>query len=59
MIDPDQLSDEEKIKLGIESLKSFWDLFGENDIYKQVFLEELMKFIKDLPADPSSSSSCP
>ena len=49
MIDPDKLSDEEKIKASLETLKEFWDLFGENDIYKQIFLEELMKFLLKNP----------
>lgn len=47
MIDPDKLSDQEKITLGLETLQSFWDSFGEDDIYKQIFLEEIMKFLLD------------
>lgn len=47
--DPDLFTDEEKIKEGLDTIKSFFDLFGENDIYKQVFLEELIRFLKNHP----------
>ena len=42
---------EEKIKLGIETLKSFFDSLGPNDIYKQILLEELFKELmkNDIP----------
>ena len=42
---PDSLSEQEKVKLGISAIKSFFDQFGKNDIYKQIFLEELMKIL--------------
>lgn len=29
-------------------LKEFFDQFGEDDIYKQILIEELMKFIFEL-----------
>ena len=40
-------NDKEKELEGIASLQSFFDQFGPNDIYKQIFLEELFKFIYD------------
>ena len=39
------MSDKEKEIEGLTSLKAFFDQFGENDIYKQIFLEELFKFL--------------
>jgi hypothetical protein len=45
---PDDLTQQEKIMLGIESIRSFFDSIdpgGENDIYKQIVLEELFKFL--------------
>lgn len=30
---------------GIESFQTFCDQFGPDDIYKQIFLEELFKFL--------------
>lgn len=46
--DPDKLSPKEKIIEGIETLKSFFDSLGEeNDIYKQILLEELMKILME------------
>lgn len=37
---------EEKTKLGIEAIKNFFDsINGPNDIYKQILLEELMKYL--------------
>jgi hypothetical protein len=43
----ENLSEEERIMLGIEAIKSFFDQLGEpNDVYKEIFLtvlfEELM-----------------
>jgi len=43
---PENLTEEEMVKMGIEAIKDFFDQFeGPNDIYKQIFLEELMKFM--------------
>lgn len=42
---PDELSQQEKIKLGIETIKIFFDSLGPNDIYKKILLEELMKYL--------------
>lgn len=42
---PDELSREEKIKMGIETIKTFFDSLGPTDVYKQIVLEELMKFL--------------
>jgi hypothetical protein len=36
---------EDMVKSGHEALKDFFDQFGPNDIYKQIFMEELFKFI--------------
>lgn len=44
---PEDLTEQEKVVIGLKTLESFWDVFGENDIYKQVFLEEVMKFLMD------------
>lgn len=52
MINPDKLTEEQKIKEGINSLKDFFDSFGgENDIYKQIFLEELVRFMLNEPIE--------
>lgn len=42
---PDEFSREEKIKVGIETIKAFFDSLGPTDIYKQIVLEEVMKFL--------------
>jgi len=39
------LTDEQKTLLGHEALKAFFDSFGENDVYKRLFLEELFRGI--------------
>lgn len=39
------ISDEEKTRLGLEALKTFFDSLGENTIYKQILLEEFFRFI--------------
>lgn len=45
---PDNMTPKEKIVLGIETLKNFFDSLGEeNDIYKQILLEELMKILME------------
>ena len=40
---------------GVKSLKAFCDQFGPDDIYRQIFLEELFKFIFAEFIRPSSS----
>lgn len=40
---PDNLSEQEKLQLSIESFKEFCDQFGENDIYKEIFLTTLFE----------------
>ena len=37
------MEDKEKIKLGLDTLAGFFEQFGPNDIYKQVFLEVLFE----------------
>lgn len=44
-MEPDNLSYEEKVKIGLDTIKSFFDSLGPTDIYKQIVLEEVMKFI--------------
>ena len=41
------MTEEEIIKESFSSLKEFFDQFGEDDIYKQIFLEELFKVIHE------------
>lgn len=40
---PENLTDQEKAEQGIEALKEFFDQFGPDDIYKQIFLEVLFE----------------
>ncbi len=49
--DPEKLTEKEKIIVGIETIKQFFDSFGTDDIYKQIVLEEVMRFLKDAPPD--------
>jgi hypothetical protein len=53
-------NDKEKEIEGLSSLKVFFDQFGENDIYKQIFLEELFKFLyKEVVGKPMQDfTSC-
>jgi len=48
---PDCLTEKEKIILGIDTIKQFFDSLGENDVYKQIVLEEIMRFLKNEPND--------
>lgn len=52
--DPDKMTEKEKIVLGLETIKHFFDSLGPNDIYKQIVLEEVMRFLKGEPVDPDS-----
>lgn len=47
MKDNDEITEEE-IKRGIEAFEQFCDQFGETDIYKQIFLEELFKILTSM-----------
>jgi hypothetical protein len=40
-----ELTDEEKVKAGHESLESFFESLGPDDIYKRIFLEVLFEEI--------------
>jgi hypothetical protein len=42
---PDDLTYKEKVTIGLDTIKSFFDSLGPDDIYKQIVLEELMKFL--------------
>lgn len=38
-----KLTNEQKTQLGFETIQTFWDQFGENDLCKQVLLEILLE----------------
>ena len=42
---PDDLTKEEKIILGLDIIKQFFDSLGPTDIYKQIVLEEVMRVL--------------
>jgi hypothetical protein len=44
----DEISDEEKIIESCEALKSFFDLLGPNDIYKQILLETFFAYLYNI-----------
>lgn len=48
-MNPDRMTPKEKIVVGIETLKNFFDSVGgpSNDIYKQILLEELIKILME------------
>ena len=43
--DFDNLTDEDKIFLTTTSLKIFSDLVGPDDVYKQILLEEVFRYL--------------
>lgn len=45
MKESEGITDAEKEKITEDLFKHFCDSLGPNDVYKQVFLEELFKFI--------------
>ena len=46
-MEEEHLSDEEKERIVIDTLVQFFDSLGENDIYKQVLLEEFFKHLME------------
>jgi len=49
----DKISDEEKLKLADDALRTFFDQLGPNDIYKKVLLEVLFEEMFGHPVDLS------
>jgi hypothetical protein len=49
----DDLTDEQKLVAAADTLGSFLDMLGPNDIYKRIFLEVLLEEIYGEPCDLS------
>lgn len=47
--DPDKLTNQEKVALGLDVIKRFFDTLGPDDVYKQIVLEEVMRYLLGEP----------
>jgi hypothetical protein len=51
----DELTDEQKLMLAADTINSFLDGLGQNDIYKQILLEVLLEEIYGEKCDLSDA----